>query len=271
MSASGGRAVASRRPLAGRRIVVTRPRAQAARFVTLLEGYGAEVLALPTIRIEPPADWRPLDEAIRQLERFAWVIFTSVNGVAAFADRMAAAGREAHALAGIRIAAIGPETAAALAAGGIHADVVPTEYRAEALVEAMRGHLTPGSEVLLVRAAEAREVLPRGLAALDVQVTVAPAYQAAVVREGAEQVIGLLERRRVDVVSFTSSSTVRGFMELIGPAAVRRLLGGVVLAAIGPVTAATIAEYGLEVRAMPREYTIPALAAAIAGHFAGAA
>lgn len=259
------------RPLAGRRVVVTRPRAQVARFAALLEAYGAEVVALPAIRLEPPTDWRPLDDAIARLERYTWAVFTSVNGVAAFRGRLAAAGRNAGALAGVRVAAIGPQTAAALAADGVRADLVPDEYRAEGLVEALRPHLTPGGEVLLVRAAEAREVLPRALTALGARVTVAPAYRAVAVREGAERVVGLLEGRRVDVVSFTSSSTVRGFVELIGAGAVRRLLGGVVLAAIGPVTAATIAEYGLDVRVMPREYTIPALAAAIAAHFAGAA
>jgi uroporphyrinogen III methyltransferase/synthase len=258
-------------PLRGRRVAVTRPRAQLPRFAALLEGYGAEVIALPTIRLEPPADWAPLDEAIAGLDRFAWVVFTSANGVAAFRERLAAAGRDGASLGGARVAAIGPETASALHHIGVSAALVPEEYRAEALVETLRPHLSAGSAVLLVRAAEAREVLPRGLAALGVQVTVAPAYRTVPVEESADRVGALLAGRRLDVVTFTSSSTVRGFMALLAPGDIRRRLAGVALAAIGPVTAATIAEYGLEAAIVPREYTIPALAAAIAAHFAAAA
>ncbi len=260
-----------RRPLFGRRVVVTRPRAQAARLALLLEAYGAEALALPTIRLDPPDDWRPLDDAIRRLPSFAWVVFTSVNGVAAFRERLAAARLDARALAGTRLAAIGPETAEALARVGLRADLVPAEYRAEGLLEALTPHLAAGSEVLLVRAAEAREVLPRELAGRDVRVTVAPAYRTVTVKEGADRLLDLLEARRVDAVTFTSSSTVRGFVALLGPEAVRGLLKDVVLAAIGPITAATIAEYGLEARVMPREYTVPALADAVAAHFSSPA
>jgi uroporphyrinogen III methyltransferase/synthase len=257
-----------RRPLFGRRVVITRPRPQAARFAALLEAYGADVVAVPTIRLEPPDDYAPLDAAIADLARFQWVIFTSANGVAAFRQRLQEAGRDARALAGARLAAIGPETAESLARAGLRADLVPPEYRAEGLVEALRGHVNAAGEVLLVRAAEARDVVPRELAALGVRVTVAPAYRTVPVKEGADHVVGLLDARRVDVVTFTSTSTVRGFMALLAPEEVRRLLGGVALAAIGPITAATLAEYGLEARIVPREYTIPALAAAIAGHFA---
>jgi uroporphyrinogen III methyltransferase/synthase len=255
------------RPLFGRRVVVTRPRPQVARFAALLEAYGAEVVALPTIRLEPPDDLGPLDAAIRTLGRFGWVVFTSANGVAAFGERLQAAGLDARALAACRVAAIGPETAEALQRGGVRADVVPPDYRAEGLLDALRGQVGAGSEVLLVRAAEARDVLPRGLDALGARVTVAPAYRTVPVKEGADRVVGLLEARRLDVVTFTSSSTVRAFIGLFAPDEVRRLLGGVVLAAIGPITAATVAEYGLAVSVMPRAYTIPALAAAIAAHF----
>jgi len=257
-----------RRPLFGRRVLVTRPRAQAARFSTLLEALGADVVALPTIRLDAPDDWRPLDDAIAQLGTFHWVIFTSANGVATFRDRLALAGRDVRALAGARLAAIGPETAEALRRTGLRPEVVPPEYRAEALFEALRPHVEAGSEVLLVRAAEARDVLPRELQALGVRVTIAPAYRTITAKEGADHMLGLLEARRIDVVTFTSSSTVRGFMTLLAPEEVRRLLAGVVLAAIGPITAATVAEYGLEVAVIPREYTVAALAEAIAAHFA---
>jgi len=256
-----------RRPLHGRRVLVTRPRPQAGRLAALLEAYGAEVVTLPTIRIEPPEDWAPLDAAIRALGTFRWVVFTSVNGVAAFRERLGRAGLDARSLAGRQVAAIGPETADALRRAGIEPDLVPAEFRAEGLLEALATRLGRGDAVLLVRAAEAREVLPRELEARGIRVTVAPAYRTVLVKEGADHAVALLESRRLDAVTFTSSSTVRGFLVLIAPADARRLLDGVVVGAIGPITAETATEHGLRVSVMPREYTVPALADAIAGHF----
>lgn len=257
-----------RRPLFARRVIVTRPRPQVPRFAALLEAYGAEVVAVPTIQLEPPDDLGPLDAAIGELSRFDWVVFTSANGVAAFGERLARAGLDARALSRARLAAVGPETAEALRSLGLQADLVPDEFRAEGLAAVLRPHVGPGSEVLLVRATEAREVLPRELEALGARVVIAPAYRTVPVKEGADLVLTLLETRGVDAVTFTSSSTVRGFLGLLPSEEIRRLLAGVALAAIGPITAATLAEYGLEVSVMPREYTIPALAAAIAAHFA---
>jgi uroporphyrinogen-III synthase len=256
-----------RRPLHGRRVLVTRPRPQAGRLAALLEVHGAEVVTLPVIRIEPPEDWAPLDAAIRALGTFRWVVFTSVNGVAAFRERLGRAGLDARSLAGRQVAAIGPETADALRRAGIEPDLVPAEFRAEGLLEALATRLERGDAVLLVRAAEARDVLPRELEARGIRVTVAPAYRTVIAKEGADRVLALLESRRLDAVTFTSSSTVRGFLALLAPADARRLLDGVIVGAIGPITAETAAEHGLRVSVMPREYTIPALADAIAGHF----
>ena len=258
----------ARRLLRGRRVVVTRPRDQAARLAALLEAYGAEVEAVPTIRLEPPEDWGPLDAAVRRLPDFAWIVFTSVNGVAAFRERLRQAGLDAGALAPSRVAAIGPETAAALRRDGVRAEVVPAEYRAEGLLEVLGPRVGVGGEVLLVRATEARDVLRRELEARGARVTVAPAYRTVLVTEGAARIVRLLEARQVDVVTFTSSSTVRGFVALLPSDAMHRLLANVVLAAIGPITGATLAEYGLPTRVMPREYTVPALASAIAAYFA---
>jgi uroporphyrinogen-III synthase len=257
----------ARRPLHGRRVLVTRPREQAGRLVGLLEAYGAETVTLPAIEIAPPEDWARLDEALRGLAGFQWVVFTSVNGVAAFRGRLARAGLDARGLAGRLVAAIGPETAEALRRGGIEPDLVPAEYRAEGLLAGIRGRLARGDAVLLVRAAEARDVLPRELEALGVRVTVAPAYRTTLARRGAAEVLALLESHKLDVVTFTSSSTVRGFLALLAPADARRLLEGVIVAAIGPITAETAAQHGLHVSIMPHEYTVPALADAIAGHF----
>ena len=187
----------------------------------------------------------------------------------AFRERLRQSGRDARALAGLEVAAIGPETADTLRRTGIVPDLVPEEFRAEGLLESLAPRVGAGQSVLLVRAAEAREVLPRALRARGVLVVVAAAYRTVASKEEADQVLALLEGGRVDAVTFTSSSTVRGLVAMLPPDEARRLLSGVVLAAIGPITAATVAEYGLAVSVMPREYTVPALAAAIARHFTG--
>jgi uroporphyrinogen III methyltransferase/synthase len=267
-----GRRVAwlERRPLHGRRVLVTRPRSQAGRLATLLEAYGAEVVAVPAIRLEPPEDWGPLDAAIADLDRFRWIAFTSVNGVSAFRDRLLQARRDMRHLARVRVAAIGPETAEALRRTGIEPDLVPSEYRAEGLVEALKTRVARGDTLLLVRAAEARDVVPRELAARGVHVAVVPAYRTVLAKEGAERVIALLATGALDVVTFTSSSTVRGFVGLVAPHDPRQLLRTVTVAAIGPITSGTLEEHGLRAHVVPRDYTVPALADAIAGHFAGA-
>ena len=224
-------------------------------------------MTLPAIELGPPDDWGPLDRAVGSMGEFRWVIFTSVNGVAAFWERLALAGRDARSLAGVQVAAIGPETGEALRGRGIEPDLIPAEYRAEGLVDALAPRVRRGEPVLLVRAAEARDVLPRELEARGVRVTVAPAYRTAPAREGAGDILALLEGRRIDAVTFTSSSTVRGLLAQLPAGDARRLLDGVVVAAIGPITAETAAEHGLRVSVIPHEYTIPALADAIAEYF----
>jgi uroporphyrinogen III methyltransferase/synthase len=254
-------------PLHGKRILVTRPRAQAGRLAALLEASGAEVVTVPTIAIEPPEDWSPLDVAIRTLGTYRWVLFTSVNGVAAFQARLAHAGLDGRSLASRRVAAIGPQTAAELRRAGIEPELVPEEYRAEGLLEALGPRLERGDRVLLVRAAEAREVLPRELEAQGVPVTIAPAYRTVSAEDSGGRILALLRSGRLDAVTFTSPSTVGGFLALVGHAEARRLLADVVVAVIGPVTGDTVAQHGLRVTVMPRQYTIPALADALAGHF----
>ncbi len=247
---------------------MTRPRAQASRLAALLEAHGAETVTLPAIELRAPEDWGPLDRAVGSLGAYRWVVFTSVNGVAAFWERLTHAGLDARSLAGIRVAAIGPETGETLRRHGVEPDLVPAEYRAEGLVAELLSRVQPGETVLLVRAAEARDVLPRELEAGGVPVTVAPAYRTEPAREDAGRVVALLEARRIDAVTFTSSSTVRGLLAQLPRGDAGRLLAGVVVAAIGPITAETAAEHGLHVSVIPHEYTVPALADAIAGYFA---
>jgi uroporphyrinogen III methyltransferase/synthase len=256
------------RPLEGRTIVVTRAAAQAQRFTLLLEAAGARVLEAPAIVIAPPASWEPLDAALDALATFTWVIFTSVNGVAMVDRRLTARGLDWSALAGRRVAAIGPATADALAEHGVRADVVPAEYRAEGLVERLRSVLTPADRVLLPRAAQTRDVLVTELRRLGADVTEVPAYATRRAEAGAARLREALAAGTIDAVTFTSSSTARNFAELFSDAERRTWLGRVTVASIGPITAATAAEYGMATDVMPVEYTIPALAKALADHFA---
>ncbi|HEY3064516.1 MAG TPA: uroporphyrinogen-III synthase [Methylomirabilota bacterium] len=259
--------VRDERPLHGRTIVVTRAAAQAQRFVDLLEAAGARVLETPTIVIEAPPSWEPLDTALAALETFAWVIFTSVNGVAMVDRRLGGRRLGWTALERVRVAAIGPATADALAEHGVRVAVVPGEYRAEGLIERLRGHIAAGDRVLLPRAAQTRDVLVGGLKALGALVTEVPAYTTRREEAGAARLRAALAAGAVDAVTFTSSSTARNFAELLTDAERRAWLSSVTIASIGPVTAATAAEYGLLTHVMPAEYTIPALARAIAHHF----
>ena len=261
------RANATARPLAGRRILITRAREQASRFRSLLEGAGAEVIEIPAIRIEPPESWEPLDSAIAELKQFQWVVFTSVNGVENFRQRMATNGMDLGALARRQVAAIGPATAEALKELGVSPRVVPDEYRAEGLLERLRAHIRPGDRVLLPRAAETRDLLVKELGRLGADVTEVAAYRTVAVREGAPLLRRALESGTVDVVTFTSSSTVRHLVAMFAPGEAATLLRHVVVACIGPITAQTAAELGLSTHIMPAEYTIPALARAIIEYY----
>ncbi|OLE39107.1 MAG: hypothetical protein AUG00_03470 [Candidatus Rokubacteria bacterium 13_1_20CM_2_70_7] len=254
-------------PLEGRTIVVTRAAEQAPRFVEQLEAAGARVLQVPMIAIEPPPSWTPVDEALDSLETFTWVIFTSVNGVTMVDRRLRQRGLDWGAFRHLRVAAIGPATAEALVEHGLRTDAVPADYRAEGLVERLRGEIGPRDRVLLPRAAQTRDVLPKELERLGATVREVPAYTTRRVDASAARLREALAGGTVDAVTFTSSSTARNFAELFSDEERRAWMEGVTVASIGPVTAATAAEHGITTHVMPREYTIPALARAIVEHF----
>jgi uroporphyrinogen III methyltransferase/synthase len=258
------------RPLEGRTIVVTRARAQAQRFAQLLEAAGARVLQAPAIVIEPPASWELLDTALAALDSFTWVVFTSVNGVAMVDRRLTARGFAWTAIGRKRVAAIGPATAEALAEHGVRVELIPAEYRAEALVEGLRRVVGSGDRVLLPRAKETRDVLVVELRRLGVAVTEVPAYQTRRVEDGVVRLREALASGSVDAVTFTSSSTARNFAEQFSDDERSAWRGRIAVASIGPITAATAAEYGLSTDVMPSEYTIPALARALADYFSRA-
>jgi uroporphyrinogen III methyltransferase/synthase len=253
------------RPLFGKRIVVTRARAQAGELSGELERLGAGVLEFPTIEIKPPRDFGPLDAAIRDLDRFDWLVFTSVNGVDAFMERLRHHGLDLRAVPrGARIAAIGPATAERVRAAGLNVDVVPDEYRAEALVEALAGEDLAGHRFLIPRAKVAREVLPERLREAGAEVVVPPAYESVPSSEGREDLEGRLQRGEVDCVTFTASSTVENFVGAFGDGAAE-LLARTRVACIGPITAQTARKHGIRVDAEAEEYTIPGLVEAVVG------
>jgi uroporphyrinogen III methyltransferase/synthase len=253
------------KPLSGRIVLVTRAREQAGAFAELLEAAGARVMLVPTIAIEPPDSWAPLDAALAVEQH--WVVFTSVNGVAMVRRRVEATGRGRSRLEQSRLAAIGPATAGALRDWGLTPEIVPGEYVAEALLDHLRRVVASGDRVLLPRAAETRDVLVRELTAHGAHVTEVAAYRTRAATEHAAGLREALAEGRVDVVTFTSSSTVRSFCSLFGAAELPRLLRGVTVACIGPITRATAEGRGLATQIVPEDYTIPALARAIVTHF----
>jgi len=253
------------RPLFGRRIVVTRSRAQASELTSHLEALGAEVIETPTIRIEPPEDPAPLRQAARDRAAFAWILFTSVHGVDAFFRALADESLDARALAGVRLGAIGPATAARLSACGIRADFLPSRFTGAQVVEDLAAQTDlRGAAVLLPRADIAPADLAVGLEARGARVRSVVAYRTVPETARSEEVASRLAAGTLDWLTFTSSSTVRNFLSTVPAEAVRA--AGVQIAAIGPTTAATIREAGLPVTVEADPHTIPALVEAILKH-----
>ena len=280
------------KPLAGIRVLVGRARHQAGALSAQLCAQGAQVLEIPFIEIHKPRSFRPLDSALKNLSTYDWLIFTSVNGVEAMWDRMnkrpkrsfgdstaAPRSREGHeftrALKGnrkpasaakgrLRIAAIGPATKKAIEQRGLAVDVVPKEYVAESVVRSLHAKVK-GKRVLLVRAKVARDVIPRDLRKAGAHVDVIEAYETLIPQSSRRRLQAALKnpKKRPNVVTFTSSSTVKNFVELLGAHGKPRDVAGIHMASIGPVTSATLRELGLRVDIAAKEYTIPGLVAAI--------
>ena len=259
------------RPLFGRRIVVTRSRDQAAELVDLLEGRGAEAIEAPTIRIAPPEDRDALDRACAEAGAYDWIVFTSANAVDSFMGRLTANG-DIRDLKGVRICAIGPSTAARLAALGIRVDVTPDESRSEAVVDALRAFAgdVKGLKFLLPRADIAREVLTEQLRDAGAVVTEVAAYRTLVAsaeRTGDHDVYRMLLDRQIDAVTFTSASTVKNFAKIFGEDQAADLLSATVVASIGPVTAEAAQQLGIATTVMPKKYTVADLVDALVEHF----
>ena len=269
--------------LQDRHILVTRTREQASALSERLRSLGAIPIEFPTIRIMAPENWEPLDNALRRLcaNGYDWLVFTSANGVNICFDRLSTLEYSAHDIGNARVAAIGPATAASLARHGITADIVPDEYIAESVAAALiedareKGQSLQGKRILLARAAEARKVLVAELQQAGAIVDEVAAYRTVPVAtndERGREIVRLLQNRQLDIITFTSSSTVRNFMLWLiqcEPGFANEFIGLVArqaqpkIASIGPITSQTAREFGLDVHIEAREFTIDGLVNAI--------
>ena len=257
------------RPLHGRNIVTTRAREAGDSFAAGLRALSAEVIEFPTIEIVAPDGYTAIDAALGRLASFDWVVFTSPTGVERMLERMRTRGDDPRALLGAKLGAIGPVTAARLTEHALTVAALPSEYRAEAIVEAIGVERIRGARILIPRAQVAREVLPEMLIAAGArEVVVAPVYKTVKPANApVERVREMAKAGTIDLVAFTSSSTVTNFCEMVGATIAR----GLKTAVIGPITAETARAAGLQVVAQPTEYTVPALIAAIHNYFVSSA
>ena len=259
------------RPLFGRRIVVTRSTEQAGEFLEMLEDLGAEAIPAPTVRILPPEDTSSLEQACAEAGTYDWIVFTSANAVDFFMKCLVAVS-DVRELKGVRICTIGPSTASRLAKYGIRVDLTPAEFRTETLVEAMHTQApVQNARVLLPRSDIARELLGDELRAAGADVAEVVAYRTVLAsgeREGDHDVYRMLLDRQIDAVTFTSASTVRNFVEILGHDQAIDLLRNTVVASIGPVTAEAAQQLNIRTAVMPERYTIPDLVQALVEHFA---
>jgi uroporphyrinogen III methyltransferase/synthase len=246
--------------------MVTRAREQAGELVRALEELGAEVVLAPTIRVEPLTDLEPLRRALSRLADYRWTVFTSLNAVQVVLEQVSDWGVPPHVFAQTRVAAIGPATARALAAGGVRVELVPVRYVAESLVDALATRdALGGARILIPRAATARDALPAGLRALGAEVDVIPVYRTVPALRDGPTLRQALLAGRIDVVTFTASSIVDHFVTAVGADAARS--GRFRVAAIGPVTADTARGYGMTVQIEPEQYTTAGLVEALVRYY----
>jgi len=254
--------------LRGKRILVTRARSQALSLVQRIESLGGEVVEFPTIEIRPPESYGPLDQAINQIGSYDWLIFTSVNGVEQFLDRFEKLGKNIADLAGIEVGAIGPETAKRLTATQIQPSLVPKQYQAEGILEALISETVLGKRILIPRAAKARDILPETLRQWGARVDVVEAYQTVLPQVDVSALCQLLREGTIDMITFTSSSTATNFAAMLRDQDLPRLLSGAVIACIGPITRKTVEDLGMRSEVVSVEFTIPGLVSAMVDYFA---
>jgi uroporphyrinogen-III synthase len=256
--------MASQKPLSGCRVLVSRAKRQAGALSSALKELGCQVIEIPFIEIRKPSSFAALDIVLHNLANYDWLILTSVNGVQVLFSRMEKLRVPLDDLRRLRIACIGPATAGAVERRGLQVEVVPSEYVAEAVVAALSGRVQ-GKRVLLVRAAVAREVIPRELERAGAEVTTVAAYRTTVPRAAGEKLRKIFknQKQRPQVISFASSSTARNFVRLLGKDCHSGVLDGIAIASVGPITSATLRELGLPVAIEARDYTMAGLTEAI--------
>jgi len=255
------------RPLMGKRIVVTRAREQASDLVKLLSDLGAECLECPTIKVVPPDDWKPLDAAIENISSYDWLVFTSVNGVNYFFERLFSKGKDARALGKLNTAVIGPATERRLFNFGLKSDIVPKSYRAESIIEAFGNEDVNGKKMLLPRAKEARPILPVELTKMGVGVDEITSYYTKDVPDSADLLLKRLKENTIDLITFTSSSTVKNFKAILPDNVFETQMKDITIACIGPITADTAKNLGFDVHIVANSFTIPGLCEAILDYY----
>lgn len=256
-----------KKPLTGKKILITRAREQSTEFATQLKKQGAEVIEFPTIEIVPPLHWKKLDQTIDQLKSYHWIIFTSANGVYYFWQRLREKGKQ-RLPSTLKVVAIGPATARQLREKKIPVAYMPKEYIAEALLKGFEKRPVQGKRILLARAKKARDILPKGLKSMGAKVDVVEVYRTVKPKGGTKKLRQLLADGNIDVITFTSSSTVDHFADRLKNGDLKKLLKGVAIACIGPVTARTAKGWRMKVQIQPKQYTVPGLTQAIVEYFA---
>lgn len=262
------RTSANEHPLSGWRILVSRAKKQAGALTDTLREQGAVVLEIPFIEIRPPRSYKALNDALKLVSEYEWLILTSVNGVEAFFERMKKLNVPKRTLSHLRIVAIGPATKAAIEREGLKVEVTPKEYVAESVVEVLNGKVRD-KRVLLCRAKIARDVIPRELKKMGAYVDVVEAYETVIPQSSRVKLRAVLRdaRKRPHAITFTSSSTVKNYVSLLGIRSGKsKLVAGVLNASIGPVTSNTLRQHELSVDLQAQTYTIPGLVEAIVAH-----
>lgn len=255
-----------KKPLFGKRVLVTRARSQASELSNMIQELGGEAVEFPVIKIVPTKESEGYKQAIEQLGTYDWIIFTSVNGVNSFFTKLKELKIDIRKMGEAKIAAIGPKTAQLLEEKGLIVEVLPQEFRAEGLLDSLEEHLKPGQRVLLPRADIARKILPEKLKEKGLEVVEIDAYETVIDASNKSEIVELLREKKVNIITFTSSSTVKNFLEALKDEPIEELLNGVTLASIGPITTETAEKLGLNVEIKASEYTIPGLVQAISNN-----
>lgn len=255
------------RPLSGKGILVTRASDQAGEFSRALADQGAQIFECPTIDIVSPVDWVELDQAVRTLPSFDWLVFSSANAVKFFFARVAELGLDSRVLGGCRVCAVGPKTAESLFPYGIRPDLVPADYKGEGVIKEFRKLEISGKNILFPKGDRARDMIPEGLRLMGAEVSDPVAYRNITPATLPLSILEALEGRRIHCITFTSSSTAANLAAMVGENRLLHLLEGVAVASIGPITSKTCRELELEVQIEPEKYTIAALVKEIVNYY----